>query len=190
MQRGDEAAHPVASRRGSDGEDDQQTPLRDDTRQATDEADRGRVGPLQIVDDEDDRIGRAELVEQGEQPLADPELRGGGVTVVAAGVEPGDDVRPTWIVRILPDSQCIEQRTEQSPLVEFVGGRRVERDTKAADGDVEGLEEVRLADPDLPGDDRHRASPLDGAPGGVDERGQLGEATDHLWSVGRLVRSE
>ena len=178
----DEPRHISGTRRRAHRQHDHETLLRRDPAHAGDQRKRRRIDPLHVVDDDGDRPTRAQLVDQAEDLLADPEPAR-LISTSDLGVEPGRHPRPPGVLHAGAHAQRVEEDAEGATLLELVRRRRVHRQSQVARRAREQLDEVGLADSRLTDDDCRRASPVDGPPSGSRQRRQLGLATDHPASI-------
>ena len=137
---------PSRLRPGTDDQRDRQ--LVDTRRDPREHPERGRIGPVQVLDREHDRRVRAQLVEQLEHGLGDAELPLGG------RVRPG---LPRTQVRVHPLApglrDAVDDRREWAIRVQLLGPRGQHLGAGGAGFVERRVDEPGLADPRLALDD-------------------------------------
>ena len=171
--------HVAVPRRQAQRPDQQQGQLLGQPRQPAPDRQRRRVAPLEVVQDEDRRLGERRVADRGDDLLA-----GGGDEVVAglrgtgAVEEPGGDRVPVDVTG-RPVRQGLEQGSEQQWRRQFVAGTP-EHAATLLSGTVGGqAHEHRLADARLTHDEERAALAATECAHPAREAGQFGVPADY-----------
>ena len=128
--------------------DEQQRELRGHPGEPLPDQQARLVRPVQVVDDEHHGL-RAQLVDQGEQPLGHGGHQVGGAGTDRAVAEAGEDPPPRGVLGRGADLQAVEQHPQREPPVQLGGGTAEHPAAERFRRGEPGVEQCGLADPRL-----------------------------------------